>query len=59
MPHHLPRPQLLAALAVALPAVMLLSACVTPSSPPAQVGASNPTVTYVYRGDDELIKAYQ
>ncbi len=30
-----------------------------PSSSPQQVSASNPTVTYVYHGDEELIRANQ
>nr|WP_321983439.1 hypothetical protein [uncultured Lichenicoccus sp.] len=37
----------------------LLVSCAEPSSPPQQVQAANPTVTYNYRGDQELIKASQ
>jgi hypothetical protein len=60
MSHQRPRSAALAVLAVALPAVILTSACAyTPSSAPEQVSATNPTVTYVYRGDEELIGANQ
>jgi hypothetical protein len=39
---------------------MLLAACASnPSIAPRQVNASNPTVTYQYRNDDELIQANQ
>lgn len=41
-----------------LAALMLASCATTPSSSaPQQVAASNPTVTYKYRNDDELIQA--
>jgi hypothetical protein len=59
MSQGLSRLPVLAALAVALPAIVLMGACSTPSSPPEQVSASNPTVTYAYHGDEELIKANQ
>jgi hypothetical protein len=44
--------------------VMLLAALAAgctapPSTPPQMVQANNPTVTYNYRGDEELIKANQ
>ncbi len=40
-------------------AVMTASCASIPSSSPQQVAASNPTVTYQYRNDDELIQANQ
>lgn len=42
-------------------AALILASCVTNprSSSPEQVAASNPTVTYKYRNDDELIQANQ
>ena len=41
-------------------AALLIASCVsTRSSSPQQVEASNPTVTYKYRNDDELIQANQ
>lgn len=44
----------------ALAALMLASCASTPrSSAPEQVAESNPTVTYKYRNDDELIQANQ
>lgn len=44
----------------ALAALMLVSCTTTPrSSAPQQVSESNPTVTYKYRNDDELIQANQ
>jgi hypothetical protein len=43
----------------ALAGLMLVSCVSTRSSQPEQVAASNPTVTYEYRNDDELIKANQ
>lgn len=43
----------------ALFAVLLLAACVPPNIPAQQVQSSNPTVTYTYRGDQELIGANQ
>ena len=43
----------------ALLAVLLVAACVPPNVPAQQVQASNPTVTYTYRGDQELIGANQ
>lgn len=44
----------------ALAALMLASCVTTPrSSSPQQVAESNPTVTYKYRNDDELIQANQ
>jgi hypothetical protein len=45
---------------VALAALMLASCVTSPrSSSPEQVAQSNPTVTYKYRNDDELIQANQ
>lgn len=45
---------------VALAALMLASCATTPrSSSPEQVAESNPTVTYKYSNDDELIQANQ
>jgi len=44
----------------AMVAVVLTASCAsTPSSSPRQVAANNPTVTYQYRNDDELIQANQ
>jgi hypothetical protein len=45
--------------AVAILAVMIAASCAPMSSPPRQVQSSNPTVTYKYRGDEELIQANQ
>ena len=45
--------------AAALFSALLLTACVSPHSAPQQVQSSNPTVTYQYRNDDELIQANQ
>jgi hypothetical protein len=38
---------------------LLVTACVPPYAEPQQVQASNPTVTYKYRGDQELLQADQ
>ncbi len=40
-------------------AVLTASACAPYSTSPRQIEASNPTVTYKYRSDDELIKTNQ
>jgi hypothetical protein len=40
-------------------AALLIASCVSTRSSPEQVEASNPTVTYKYRSDDELIQANQ
>lgn len=45
--------------AAATAAVMITSCASTRSSSPKQVSMSNPTVTYQYRNDDELIQANQ
>jgi len=45
--------------AVVAAAVMTVSCESTRSSSPRQVNASNPSVTYQYRNDDELIQANQ
>ena len=45
--------------ATMLAGLMMISACVAPRSAPQQVQASNPSVTYQYRNDDELIQANQ
>jgi hypothetical protein len=45
--------------AAAATALTMLSCASTMSSSPRQVDASNPTVTYQYRNDDELIQANQ
>lgn len=45
--------------AVAIAAIMMASCASTGSSSPKQVSMSNPTVTYQYRNDDELIQANQ
>jgi len=38
---------------------LMIASCASPHSSPKQVAASNPTVTYEYRNDDELIQANQ
>jgi len=38
---------------------LLLASCVAPYAPPSQVQASNPTVTYKYRSDRELLQVNQ
>jgi hypothetical protein len=38
---------------------LLVACCAPPYSPPEQVQASNPSVTYKYRGDQELLQANQ
>jgi hypothetical protein len=38
---------------------LTLASCASTNSSPEQVAASNPTVTYEYRNDDELIQANQ
>lgn len=43
--------------AAAIAAMTMASCALTSSSSPKQVGTSNPTVTYQYRNDDELIQA--
>lgn len=40
-------------------AALLMASCVSTRSSPEQVEASNPSVTYKYRSDDELIQANQ
>jgi len=45
--------------AAAVAAVLVASCATSQMSAPRQVDASNPTVTYEYRNDDELIKANQ
>lgn len=45
--------------AAAVLAVLLVAACVPRNEAPQQVQASNPTVTYKYRGDQELLQANQ
>jgi ABC-type Fe3+-hydroxamate transport system substrate-binding protein len=40
-------------------AALLLASCASTSGSPKQVAQSNPTVTYTYRNDDELIQANQ
>lgn len=40
-------------------AVCMASACAPYSSSPRQIEASNPTVTYKYRSDDELVRTNQ
>jgi len=45
--------------AAAVVAALLLAACVPQHSPPQQIQASNPSVTYKYRGDQELLQANQ
>lgn len=47
------------AAAAAVLAGLLVTACAPPYAPPQQVQASNPTVTYKYRGDQELLQADQ
>lgn len=45
--------------AAALLAAMTMTACAPRYSAPVQVQASNPTVTYQYRNDNELLQANQ
>jgi hypothetical protein len=40
-------------------AALLISGCVAQNSAPQQVKANNPSVTYKYRGDQELLQANQ
>ena len=42
-----------------LGAALFVAACTQPNMAPQQVQASNPTVTYKYRGDQELLQAQQ
>ncbi len=51
--------KLTAAITVALAALMMTSCATSSRSSPQQVEMSNPTVTYKYRNDDELIQANQ
>jgi len=46
-------------LSLACATLFLVSCVSTRSSSPVQVAASNPTVTYKYRNDDELLQANQ
>ncbi|HVJ32688.1 MAG TPA: hypothetical protein VND94_06190 [Terriglobia bacterium] len=48
-----------AALAATLPALLLVAGCAPQNSPPQQVEAQAPSVTYKYRGDQELLQANQ
>lgn len=41
----------------ALIAATSLAACVTPQQPATAVAASNPSVSYTYRGDEQLVDA--
>jgi hypothetical protein len=45
--------------AVAALATLLTAACVAPYQPPQQVQASNPSVTYQYHSDQELLQVNQ
>ena len=45
--------------ATAMAAAVMTASCASMSPAPRQVAASNPTVTYEYRNDDELIQANQ
>lgn len=47
------------AMAVAVTAIVLSSCAMSPRSSPQQIEMSNPTVTFKYRNDDELIQANQ
>jgi hypothetical protein len=55
-PHHFKR---VAIGTTTVFAALLLASCVSTNRAPEQVAASNPTVTYKYRNDDELIQANQ
>jgi len=46
-------------LVLAVAASVTLASCTPYDSPPQQVQASNPSVTYKYRGDQELVAANQ
>lgn len=52
-------PRYAARAAVVLGTTLLVAACGTQSSPPQQVRTDNPSVTYKYLGDQELISANQ
>lgn len=39
--------------------VVMMASCASPRTSPKQVATSNPTVTYQYRNDDELVQANQ
>ena len=56
-PQIAPSLAILARWPVMLLPVLVVSCSAPESSPPQQVQSSNPTVTYQYRGDEELIKA--
>ncbi len=45
--------------ATAVVAAVMTASCASTMSSPRQVAANNPTVTYQYRNDDELIQANQ
>jgi hypothetical protein len=57
-PRHA-RPAVVLAVLSTVCAGLMLSACSTPDSPPQQVESKNPSVTYKYRGDKELLQANQ
>jgi hypothetical protein len=44
---------------VAAPLALLVASCVQPSSSPEQVQSSNPSVTYKYHNDQELLQVNQ
>lgn len=58
MATNLPRVRVLAACAVAAVAAATLASCAG-DRPPETVSAQNPSVTYKYRGDQELLRANQ
>lgn len=52
-------PRYAARAAIVLGTTLLVAACAQQSSPPQQVRTDNPSVTYKYLGDQELISANQ
>ncbi len=47
----------LSAYAISIATCVMMASCAAPRTAPQQVAASNPTVTYKYRNDDELMQA--
>jgi hypothetical protein len=59
IPSPLSRGSIVLGAVSAIVASLLLAGCSTPDSPPRQVESKNPSVTYTYRGDKELLQANQ
>ena len=58
MAHHFPRFRTLAAGVVAVAAAATLASCAV-NKPPETISAQNPSVTYKYYGEQELLRANQ